>query len=629
MNGVLSRIVADTEAREVGDGKWMAKCPAHEDKTASLSIAKGDKHPVVLNCMAGCTTNAVLDALGLTMADVLADRSPSTWKQNHVETERSQQATSQQKRIVSCYDYRDSNEKLQFQVVRFEPKDFRQRQPKPDGMEGWQWNLKGIDKPVLYRLSEVLAANDVLLVEGEKDADNALKALGIVATTNAGGAKKFKQHHAEFLRDKRVTIIPDNDPSGRAHVEQVRQMLDGIAENVVVVELPGLPEKGDLSDWIVAGGTREQLDELIKAKDQRLTFAGIDASELHQFESQPVDWLVSHIFSADQPTIFGAASKATKTTQLVDLSVALATKSDWLDTFSIPKQRKVLLITGEANNRAVSRRIGRALGARDIGWDSLKGWLHVEAVEFPILPDATHLAAISRDVERNEFDVVIVDPLYRGLRGLDTNKMVDVGSAIVAFSQACHPASLILSHHVTKSSAREGGAPTLECLSGAGIAESSGNWWLIGRNEPYKFDGQHDLGVVYGGRDEQSGIKRIQFNEEDWTFEITSGVDIKEQREAEREAKRCQAEQQKLNQARAGIKNAMANQKTPVPKSWFEDRSGQSQQITRKAVASLLNDGTLVDATYTDSRNRDQTGWILNSNIAEYETRIGDARHAR
>ena len=353
-----------------------------------------------------------------------------------------------------------------------------------------------------------------------------------------------------------------------------------------------------------------------------VTFAGIDASELRQFESQPVDWIVQYKFSADQPTIFGAPSKATKTTQLADLSVALATHTPWLGEFTIPKRRKVLFITGESNNRAISRRISRALSARNLDWDSLKGHLHVEAVEFPILPDESHLAAIKRDIERNGFEVVIVDPLYRGLRGLDTNRMVDVGGAIVDFARACQPAALILSHHVTKSSAREGGPPTLECLSGAGIAESCGNWWLIGRNERYQFDQQHDLGVVFGGRDEQSGIKRIQFDEREWKFEITAGADIKEQQSAERESKRQEDQNRKLNEARAGVKNSLASQSTPVPKSWIEDRSGHSQGVTRKAVAALLNDGTLTNGSYIDGRGNERSdGLILTRLVRPVTTR--------
>lgn len=349
------------------------------------------------------------------------------------------------------------------------------------------------------------------------------------------------------------------------------------------------------------------------------TFEGIDVAELAVFENQPVDWIVDYVFSSDQPTIFGAASKVGKTTQLSDLAVSLAmpnTDQDpprWLGCFPVSRRRKVLFITGEANNRAASKRIGKALRVRNLDWSDVSGWLRVEAVDFPTLPNLEHRIGIAEGIKKHGTEIVIVDPLYRGLSGLDTNKLVDIGGAIVEFSKACQPASLILSHHTTKAAARELGPPTLESLSGAGLAESCGNWWLLGRNEPYAFDRLHDLSVVYGGRDEQSGLKRIVFNEADWTFEITAGQEMLDQKQREKEAKRQEEKQTRINEAKAGIKHALANQKEARPKVWIEDRTGATQKDTRLAIAELLNDGTIVEAEYLDSKNRTQKGLTLSS----------------
>jgi len=153
-HGVLSRIVQDTNARRTGDGKWQATCPAHEDRKASLCIARGDKQPVVLFCQAGCSSKAVLAALGLDIKDVMAERDSTSWKPT------AQPQSKAAKKIVAEYDYLQADGTLQFQVVRFEPKDFRQRQPKPGPQGGWQWNLKGISKPTLYRLQEVMEAEE-------------------------------------------------------------------------------------------------------------------------------------------------------------------------------------------------------------------------------------------------------------------------------------------------------------------------------------------------------------------------------------------------------------------------------------------------------------------------------------
>lgn len=167
-------------------------------------------------------------------------------------------------RIVATYDYTDQHGEKLFQVVRMEPKTFRQRRPKATG--GWEW--KGLSKTVLYRLPEVIAAvadgRTVYVVEGEKAADR-LASLGLVATCSPGGAGKWKAEHTADLQGADVVILPDNDEPGRRHGQQVAAALDGFAAAVRILDLPGLPPKGDPFDWIEAGGTAARLVELVNA----------------------------------------------------------------------------------------------------------------------------------------------------------------------------------------------------------------------------------------------------------------------------------------------------------------------------------------------------------------------------
>lgn len=222
-----------------------ARCPSHEDNRNSLSISPAENGGVVLHCHAGCSTADVVAAVGLTMKDLAPPDfgSPSSKPRD------------------TTYDYLDENGNLRFQVVRKADKQFRQR--RPDGNSGWIWNLKGVTR-LPYRLPELLASTDtVFIVEGEKDVDR-LRREGLTATCNAGGAGKWTDSLSEWLKSRNVFLLPDNDEPGRAHAEKVRKSLDGIAATVRVVELPGLPEKGDVSDWLNAGNTKEQLLELIK-----------------------------------------------------------------------------------------------------------------------------------------------------------------------------------------------------------------------------------------------------------------------------------------------------------------------------------------------------------------------------
>ena len=165
---------------------------------------------------------------------------------------------TKRRRIVATYDYHDAEGNLLFQVVRYDPKDFRQRSP--SGTGGWNWKLAGIRR-VPYRLPELLRAAPpklVFICEGEKDCD-ALHERGLIATTNPGGAGKWHPTMSAYLRGHDVVVLPHNDKAGEAHAEDVAQKLRGIATSVRIMRLPGLATKGDAFDWLAADGTAAAL----------------------------------------------------------------------------------------------------------------------------------------------------------------------------------------------------------------------------------------------------------------------------------------------------------------------------------------------------------------------------------
>lgn len=176
------------------------------------------------------------------------------------------------------YDYRTAEGEVLFQVVRRAGKQFLQR--RPDGKEGWVWNLKGVEK-VVHRLPEMLAEPEavVFVTEGEKDAEH-LASLGMVATTNAGGAGKWQRAYSDSLPGRDVVSLPDNDQPGRRHAEQVANLLTETARSVKVLALPGLPPKGDVPDWLSSGHTPDELQSLAEACPvwQRETMADVDSA---------------------------------------------------------------------------------------------------------------------------------------------------------------------------------------------------------------------------------------------------------------------------------------------------------------------------------------------------------------
>lgn len=172
-------------------------------------------------------------------------------------------------REVARYAYQRADGSVLAWKVRYEPKDFRWLTPTPNGAPVAGLNGQSQRDLPLYRLPDVLnAAPDALVfhAEGEKDADN-LAGLGVVGTTCPEGAGATSWPDARWmpLRGRHVVIVPDNDDAGRTHAERVAASLTGVAASVRVLALPGLPEKGDVSDWIASGGTREALQTLADA----------------------------------------------------------------------------------------------------------------------------------------------------------------------------------------------------------------------------------------------------------------------------------------------------------------------------------------------------------------------------
>lgn len=241
-------LLALQHVRKNGDN-WNAQCPAHDDQRASLSVSVGRNGGIVFKCFAGCSFNDIAAALHFTPAQLCAPK---------------QQARQPFPQIVHTYDYRNLDGSLVYQVCRFEPKDFRQRRPSPGG--GWLWNMTGV-KRIPYRFNEVAGKETVYVTEGEKDVDN-LWNIGVPATTNVGGAGKWRDAESIALAEngvKRVVLLPDNDAPGKEHMENVAKKCKAAGIAIMLLPLPDLPAKGDVSDWLKTH-SRQELEALVATK---------------------------------------------------------------------------------------------------------------------------------------------------------------------------------------------------------------------------------------------------------------------------------------------------------------------------------------------------------------------------
>lgn len=222
----------------------QANCPVCADTGHHLYI-KFQDNKALLHCHRGCDIKDICTFTGLSLADLHYKEPTSRTNNGRV--------------IVAEYDYQSADGTLLFQTVRYNPKDFRQRQP--GTVKPWIWTLKGI-QTVIYHLPDVIqgvaSGETIYIVEGEKDADK-LKSLGLCATCNPMGAGKWKGYYSPYLQSASVVIIPDNDQPGREHAADVAMKLKDIASSIRILELPNLPLKGDVSDWIAQGHGKEDI----------------------------------------------------------------------------------------------------------------------------------------------------------------------------------------------------------------------------------------------------------------------------------------------------------------------------------------------------------------------------------
>ncbi len=218
-------------------GGFNVLCPVHNDRGPSLSVTLKDS-TILVKCQAGCKTEDVLKAKGLTMADLFLN---------------SRKVKPEHREIEAVYHYDG------FEVVRTRPKGFYQR--KPDSKGGYINNLKGI-KPSLYHQDELRQAIDggkaIYIVEGEKDVDR-LRTEGFTATCNPMGAGKWQDGYNQVLIGADVVIIPDNDTPGRNHAIDVARSCYGKAAKIRLLELPDVK---DVSEWLDNGHTADELREL-------------------------------------------------------------------------------------------------------------------------------------------------------------------------------------------------------------------------------------------------------------------------------------------------------------------------------------------------------------------------------
>jgi 5S rRNA maturation endonuclease (ribonuclease M5) len=464
--------------RRSGSG-YMAKCCFHDDKAPSLSISteKG-----AWKCHAGCGQGGVLEFEMLFSScdkDAALSRIAEIVGEQHLNFGQQPEA---------IYPYTDAFGKLLFQVVRYPGKRFAQRQP--DAKGGWIWKTENL-KMVLYKLPEVITAKNLIVVEGERDADNLTTALAgkfphLAVTTSPRGAGKWLDDFALYTAGKQVLVIPDNDKPGRDHAARIALSCLRYAQGVKIVELPELPEHGDVSDFLKTHSVADLLDLAKKTKwwkpeeSSAATTLFMTPAEFDATRQETVNWFVEGLVQAGANGSFISHPKSGKSYMVLDLALALASGQKWMD-FYIPRRIRVALVSREDSSGLTQVRKTKIMQFRNLTNIDLEGWLYINAKGLKpkiMLDYPDDVTALIADLKRYQSEFLILD-VMRVLHAGDENDNNDMQKVVNTMNriQGDTGVSICLIHHESKNNL-PGTRLTERVRGGSAIA----GWleWVVG-----------------------------------------------------------------------------------------------------------------------------------------------------
>jgi len=527
---ILSKL---PQAKRDGKG-WMALCPAHDDRRPSLRVTAGDDGRALVHCHAGCTPEAVVGALGLTLADLMPANGEESGRRTRSKPARKQQPDERGGNEPKAYATADDavNEmerrhgppstRWTYQNAAGEPIGVIVRWDTPTGKDirpvsrtAKGWMIEGMPEPrPLYRLPELLARpkERVYVTEGEKAAD-AAASIGLLATTSPHGSESAGKADWRPLAGREVVILPDNDEAGGGYARDVLSILVRLspAARVKIVDLPDLPVKGDIYDWLEAHDACEP--EMLRARIEALVEATpiVSPSEilggpiltcLADVEPVDVRWLWPGRVPLGRITLLVGRPGEGKSFLTTYMASRVSTGSPWPDGTECPRG-SVILVSAEDDpgdtirprldaHRADVRRVHLLAMVCRIQADGERHDVMFTLADIDALEDALKTHPDCR--------LVVVDPIGSFLGGRTDahrdNEVRSVLAPVTKLAEKYGPAVLIVAHR-RKSSGSIADDLALGSRAFTGIARSVWHLTRDGENKKRRLllPGKNNLAV--------------------------------------------------------------------------------------------------------------------------------------
>jgi len=497
--------------------QWTARCPAHDDRRASLSIGVGDDGRVLVHCHAGCTPEAVVAALGLKFADLMPANSEKTGrstkprptpkagrpkKENREVYATAQDAIAELERRHGprsrTWTYYDANGNVAGVVVRWDARTGKDILPVSKTAEGWV--IGGMAEPrPLYRLPELLSRSRerVYVCEGEKAAD-AAASIGLLATCSAHGSQSAAKTDWQPLAGRDVVLLPDHDAAGEKYAADARHILlnQDPPAKVRIVPLPGLAEHGDIFDFVEEHDTVEpealrtwildlvEKTEPEKKHDGEQTLIRPIFVRMEDVEAKPIHWLWQDRIPAAMLSLLVGIEGTGKTFVGLDMAARITAGRPWPDAQGpqdAPTPGNVIILTSEDHLEFTIRPRLNAMQADPARIVALKGVTGPAGDEFfDVLRHLPALETLTRNV--GDVRLVLIDPLTAFLGATDQNRNGEVRTALARLSDLAerYGCAIVGISHLSKDTGKQAIHRTIGSVAFSATARAV---WLVSEDK--------------------------------------------------------------------------------------------------------------------------------------------------
>jgi hypothetical protein len=386
--------------------------------------------------------------------------------------------------LTKTYDYRDAAGTLAYQVCRYDwtvdpatnpkghEKTFVQRRPDASKPNGWAYKMEGVTW-LPYRLPELLedirGGYEIFFVEGEKKVDM-LRELGVPATCNHGGAGKFPEDLVPWFKGAKLVQMPDNDDAGRAHMDLVARRVAPVAASVRRLDLPGLPPKGGVDDWLPAGGSADKLYDLaagaapFEAAPYKSLFGAVRWRDFDA-PGPTYEYLIKGVLTENEISLLLGESQSGKSFVAIDLAMSVARGVPFFGHQT--RRGGVIYQAGESATGVRRRRFPAYARHHDVRGDDLPVVLLERPVDFytsddqvdQFIEECRHWATTFRD----PLKLVIIDTFNRATPGANENDGKDMGVVLARCDRIRRAtgAHVMLVHHLNAGGTKARGHTSL------------------------------------------------------------------------------------------------------------------------------------------------------------------------